>query len=123
MGNQLEFDLNEAFKKPEKAKEIVKKVQTSFTELTDACLAMKEAAKESEKLNLEYAKQVQHLTNANVDMVTAMKNIHIILSSRQELFKDDKEMQEVMLGLATFVTGSGAIKMGVLAKAKEVKNG
>ena len=117
--NQLQFNLQEGIDNPEKAPEIVRSVQAAFTELSNSSLAALEAAKQSKNLAEEYSKQVQLLTQSNVDLTSAMKNIHIILNSKSDLFKGDAEMQEVMAGLSMFVVGSGAIKMGVFAKGME----
>lgn len=122
MEAQLEFDLNEAIKDPSKAKEIVKGVQKAFTEMSNASLEAIESAKAMKNVAVEYEKQLKLISNANLDLTTAMKNIHIILSNRTDMFKDDPEMQEVIAGLATFVTGAGAIKLGVINKAKEDNN-
>ncbi len=113
----IEFDLTEGLTNPEKAKEVVKKIQKVVDELALAKEETLKAAKQANELTAEYEKQVIVLTKTVSDLAAAIKAVYSILGKKSDLFKDDAEMVVIMESLAHFVTGSGAIKLGAMDAA------
>lgn len=118
---KFEFDLSEGLKDETKAKEVIAKVQKAIDDLVIANSQAQQAAKDALTLSNEYEKQVDLLLQANTDLADALKNIHIMLNAKRDLFKEDKEMVEFMEKLATWTLSSAAIKSGVISK-KRVDN-
>jgi hypothetical protein len=113
---QLEFNLQDAINNPEKAKVIVQQVQKAFTELANSNLQALNVAKQSQTLLADYEQQMKVLVNGNINLADALKNVHIFLNSKKDLWKADKEVQDFMQHLSTWVVSSGAIKLGVLSE-------
>lgn len=118
---KFEIDLSEGLKDETKAKEVIAKVQKAIDDLVIANSQAQQAAKDALALSNEYEKQVDLLLQANTDLADALKNIHIMLNAKRDLFKEDKEMVEFMEKLATWTLSSAAIKSGVISK-KRVDN-
>lgn len=112
----FEIDLAEGLKDEAKAKQTISKVQKAIDDLVIANTAAKKAAEDAVALSDEYEKQVNLLLSANTDLADALKNIHIMLNSKRELFKEDAEMADFMAKLATWTLSSSAIKSGALSK-------
>jgi hypothetical protein len=118
MKTDFKIDLLEGLKDPEKAKEVVKQVQGAIDELVLANQELKKQLEIDIKKFDEAAELIKNLQEATINATEVIKNLNIVLNSKRELFKDDEEMEVVMKALAHFVTGAGAIKMGVLANEK-----
>ena len=117
-----EINFEEGFESKEKAEKVVKQIQFAIDELTLANQESMRQLKETLATIDQAEKQIKILTQANIDMTKTMKNLHIVLGTKKDLWKDDEEMNVVMNALAHFVTGSGAIKLGVIGN-EENKDG
>lgn len=109
----MEFDLMESLKDKEKAKKVVKQVQDAIDVLVLANKKAIKIAEDANRTSSEYEKHTKNLTKACADLTAALKSIHSVLGQKKELFADDKDMKILMDELATFVLGSGSIKLGV----------
>lgn len=89
-------------------------LQSTFNELTASCKLALEEAKNQKDLNLELAKQIKDLTESNMNFNDALTNIHIMLNSKKDLWRQDQEMQEFMNKFATWIASAGSIKLKVL---------
>lgn len=114
MMNQEEFETKFA----ENPKELFKIIHAGYTELSNAAALSLEAATEANDLVAEYKKQVETLTQSNIDLSSAIKDIHLILNSHADLLDQEKELKEFRKGLAQYVISSGMIKLGVVGNAK-----
>lgn len=116
----FEIDLKEGLKNETKAKVVIKKVQDAIDELVIANQGYKKGAEDLLKISAEYEKQVEIISNANLDLMDALKNIHIFLGSKKDLFKGDAEFNDFMNKLSTWTISSSAIKASVIQhKRKE----
>lgn len=115
----FEIDLQEGLTDKEKAKVVIKKVQDAIDELVISNQEWEKNAKEALKTAKEYEAQVDKLLEANIDLSDALKNVHIFLNSKRDLFKKDKASVEFMEKLATWTISSSAIKAGVMSAKRE----
>ncbi len=111
------IDLTEGLNDPTKAKAVVKRVQNVIDELVEANQEALQVAKDANANADEYEKQCNNLNKSNQGLVEALKNVHIVLGSKIDLFKDDEGMNELMKELGKFIMSSGAIKSGVVKNA------
>lgn len=115
---KTELNLNFDFNNKAEAAANLKVVQNQFDELLDVMKQQEKQLKENVKTIDEAHKSITDLTNSSVGFSDALKNIHITLNNKKDLWEGDKEMQGLMEGLATFVVSSGAIKLGVISNAE-----
>jgi len=111
----LEIDLAEGLQNPEKAKEVIKKVQGVIDELTMASTEAIAMAKKANALAEEYESLNDALTQSTLDLSATIKAIHTLLGRKVDLFQGDAELLVLMNELAQFVMSSGAIKAGVIS--------
>jgi len=97
-------------------------VQKEFDALTDACNKQSTELKANGVAMEEAKMQIVNLTAGSVGLAGTIKAIHLLLGRKSDLFKDDKQMNELMREIATFVVSSGAIKLGVLSHAMDKEN-
>lgn len=115
-GLNVEIELGKILVDNDEAKEVIKQVQAAFRELSEASLEAIDAAKKANQNANEYHEQLVKVNKANLDLTQAIKNIHIVLGSKRDLWENDKEIEAVMNSLATFVLGSGSMKAGIIAE-------
>lgn len=65
----------------------------------------------------EFSAHAASCEQTNLDLVQTIKNIHIVLNSKMDMFKDDIKMQELMSHLAVFIASPATIKAGVMKNA------
>ncbi len=95
-----------------------KQMQKCFDDLIESNKQSVSYAKEiAEKLN-ESVELYKAQLNAAIQLSDAIKNIHLMLNERIELFSNDNDMKKLLENLGEFVLSSGAIKMGVLSSGK-----
>lgn len=111
---EIKLDLNNK----EEALKQVKLIQQSIDELVSVCNDQKKQLQQNINTISEAHQHIEKLTETSVGLSDSLKAIHLILGKKQDLFKGDDEMKEIMNTLSTFVLGSGAIKLGVLSNAK-----
>ena len=103
----------------EAAKDQIKLIQGAMDDFVDVINKQSAQLKENVVSIDEAKKQIVNLTAGSVGLADTIKAIHLLLGRKKDLFKDDKQMNELMNELATFVVSSGAIKLGVLSHAME----
>lgn len=112
------FKLTEGLKDPEKAKSVIDDVQQSIDGLVSSNEKVLAEAEKASKLSAEFEKLCRDLEKSNLELVEAVKNIHLILNKHRDRWEDLPDMQEVIKGLGQFVTSAGVIKAGVVAEAE-----
>ena len=115
----MEIKLN--IENKEEAKAQLKVIQKSIDELVDVCSEQKKQLQENIKTISEAEDHIKNLTDTSVGLSDSLKAIHTILGKKKDMFEGDEEMKAIMDSLATFVLGSGAIKLGVISAAKEME--
>jgi len=110
----FEIDLKEGMNNPEKAAQVIKQVQDALDEAVIGWQDATAAAKAANDIAEKYQKHCETLQTTSNDLTEALKNVHIVLGSKKDLWKDDKQMIQLMENLGTFVLSSGAIKSGVM---------
>jgi len=113
MDFDITVNLQEAIDSPSDAKEIVRRVQNAFDELQEANKDLLKVAESSNKIARDFEQQNKDFIDSIKGLTDTLKQIHIVLNARKELWKNDEKVQELMIHLAGFVTGSAAIKLGV----------
>lgn len=113
----MEIKLN--IENKEDAKAQLKIIQNEIDALVEVCESQKKMLKENIETISSSKETIVDLTNSTIAMADSLKALHRLLQARKELFVGDEQMQTIMNSLATFVLGSGAIKLGVLSEAKE----
>lgn len=114
----VEIDLMEGLKDPEKAKTVVKQVQKAIDDLTKGFQQAMVAAESAQKVADDYSGQVSILVRSNAELQGAIKDIHLLLNAKKDLWENDTEMQSLVTELGKHVMSSSAIKAGVIDEAQ-----
>jgi len=113
---EQELKINfEDLKDVTKAKRVVKDVQEFVDNVIKQRDELLNQAEISNKVATEYQNHLFTVSKTVGDLTQAMKNIHVMLGSKKDLWQDDSEMNDLMNTISTFVMSSGAIKLGVLS--------
>lgn len=107
---EIRIDFNDK----EKAAQQIAGIQESFDEIIRINNEARATLKDNSIVIDDCIEKLNTLQTANGDLVQTLKNIHIMLNARVELFAKDEEMRALIETLGTFVTSSGAIKAGVI---------
>lgn len=113
----MQFDLNEIVNNTEKALEVKNKIEAGFKELTESAALSLQTAKDTKVLNDQLHEQVQELTKASINLNQAMRDIHTMLNSKRELFREDPEMVAFVESLGKYILSSGSIKLHVMGNS------
>lgn len=111
-----EIELTEGLNNPEKAKQVIKEVQDAIDEMVKTNQELLKMTEDANKIAAEYEEQTTLLHKTSSDLSDALKAIFSIMGKKKELWKNDEEINVIMDTLATFVLGSGTIKLGVIGK-------
>jgi len=106
---QIEMDL----KDETKAREQIKKVQTAIDDLLSVCNDQKMQLIANTEVITESEKHIRMQEGTIKDLTNSIKAIYRVLNAKKDLWKNDKEINEIQESLKIFVLGSGAIKAGV----------
>lgn len=118
-----DIDFEKGFENKEEGAKVVKQIQDAYDESVAAFLEAEALAKKMSGIAEGFKEQAELFQINYLDATQGIKAIHLILNTKRELFKGDKEMDELMNMLATFVVSPAAIKVGILANAIGKENG
>jgi len=107
--------MNINFENKEEAMMQVKVLKDSYEEMCEVSKKQNEALKVANDQLESAAKTINTLTDAAMGTTEALKAVHTILGSKKDLWNNDKQINELMNSLSTFVLSSGAIKLGVIS--------
>ena len=116
-GELMEFkiDLNNR----EKATEQLAEVQKAFDDImkinTEGQATLKENALVIDKAIIS----LNQMQNTQGDMVQIIKNVHIMLNARLEMFATDEEIKALITSLGSFIMSSAAVKAGVMREQQK----
>ena len=109
----FEIDLQVAISNPEKAAEVVKKIQTTIDELVLANKEYRDVSNNAIKVAEDFEAQAIKNQESLKQIADVLKGAHLIIGRHIDIFKDHKEMIGLFEALGAFATSSGAIKLGV----------
>jgi hypothetical protein len=112
----MEINLN--IENKEEARKQLKVIQKEINSLVEVCNLQKTQLQENLTTMTDAEEQIKKLTDTAVGLSDSLKAIHQILGKKSDMFEGDVEMKAIIDSLATFVLGSGAIKLGVISNAK-----
>lgn len=101
---QIEIDLTN---KAEAVKQI-KKVQMTIDDLINVCEDQKQMLIKNNETISDSITHINELNKTNNDLVEVIKSMYLILNSKKDKFKDDKEMETLLKSMAVFVLNAGA---------------
>lgn len=111
---QIKIDLDNK----EEAARNVKEVQKAINELLEVCNEQKDMLKENADKLQEAHDTLFNVAKARDELTEVLKNVHTLLGSKKDLWKDDVQINELMNVMATFIMSSGTIKHGVTKNEK-----
>lgn len=107
------------FEDKEEAKKVVKQIQDVLDSLV---LANQDSIKLLKEREVDIDKAIDTITDQNTqitEFVGMLKNIHLLMATYHDVFKECEPLDEVFTYLSKFIISSGAVKVGALAYDKE----